>query len=172
MPTTRPILNQEEYELLRSHLRKHKVYPFSYRIKKTISVAGGFATADGSASFHYFTLKFTPTTDTGIISLASNLVITPSTTFGLFGIHLSYNDTLTLADQSDLTAPVNEGTTAYNLMVNGGAINDFQVFFPLNFYVESRKSVYLHVYADDTTIAAASSVMTGQIVLGTMPLTN
>lgn len=171
MPTTRPILLQEEYESLRKHLRQHKTYPFSYSIRKVINAAN-FPLTDGGSIVKYFTLQFTPDVSVGIVSLATNLIITPETTFGIFGLQMSYKPTLSLADNPSATAPANEGNNAYNLVTNGGAINDFQVFFPLNFYLESRQTMYLHVFANDAIVAAASSNMTGQIILGTLPLTN
>ena len=170
MATPRALLTQTEYEALRSHLRKHKSYPYNFGISKNIDNTD-FATT-GVTGFRYFTLQFTPTVETGIVSLATNLVITPETTFGVMGIQMSYASTLTLADNSVATAPLNEGTVAYNLFVNGGAINDFQVFYPLNYYVRSRETMYIHVFADTTTCTAGSSDMRGQIVLGTFPLTN
>jgi hypothetical protein len=171
MATTRALLNQEEYEALRSHLRKHKLYPFSYSIRKLISAAN-FPTADGGGIVKYFTLSFTPEQAMGVVSLATNLVITPETTFGIMGLQMSYKPTLSLADNTVATSPNNEGNNAYNLILNGGAINDFQVFFPLNFYLESRQTIYIHVFANNAVVAAASSNMTGQIILGTLPLTN
>ena len=171
MPTTKPILSQEEYEALRKHLKQHKLYPYSYSIRKTINAAA-FPTADGGAIVKYFSLEFTPPTAVGIVSLATNIIITPETSFGIMGIQLSYSPLLSLADNPTATAPANEGTTAYNIIVNGGAINDFQVFFPLNLFVESRQTAYLHVFANNALVAAATSNMTGQIILGTLPLTN
>lgn len=171
MPTTRAILTQAEYESLRSHLKKHKIYPYSYAIRKAISAAN-FTLTDGASVVKYFTYTFTPPEATGIVSLATNLVITPETTFGLLGLQLSYKSTLSLADNVSAVKPNDEGTEAYNIMVNGGAINDFQVFFPLNYYVESRQPIYIHVYADSTTVSAGTSTLTGRIILGAMPLTN
>ncbi len=168
MPTPRALLTQEEYESLRSHLRKHKAYPYNYQIAKTINNTNFTATT--VSGFRYFTFEFAPVTDTGIVSLATNLLITPETTFG---IQLSYAPTLSLADNPTLLAPANEGAVAYNLFVNGGAINDFQVFFPLDYYVRAKQeTIYLHVFADTTTCTAGTSTMRGQMILGTFPLTN
>lgn len=171
MSTTRPILNQKEYEELRTALLKHKLYPFKYRINKAITI-GNFPTADGSATARYFSFQFTPPQATGIVTLATNLIITPETTFDIFGIVASFAPALTLADNPSLTVPGDEANDWYELVLNGGAINDFQVFFPLNVFVEARQTIYFHVFAGNTTVTAATSTMRGQIILGTLPLTN
>lgn len=170
MATPRSLLNQVEYDALRSHLRKHKAYPYNFGIAKNIDNTDFTRTT--VTGFRYFTFQFTPQVETGIVSIATNLLITPETTFGQFGIQLSYGPDLTLADNTVLTAPLNEGVVAYNLFVNGGAINDFQVFYPLNFLVRSKETLFIHVFADTTTCTAGTSDIRGQIVLGTFPLTN
>lgn len=170
MATPRALLNQAEIEALRLHLRKHKTYPYNYGISNNIDNTD-FNIA-GPTGYRYFTYEFTPQVETGIVSLATNLLITPETTFGQFGIQLSYGSTLTLAGNSVKTTPLNEGVVAYNLFTNGGAINDFQVFFPLDFFVRSRETVYIHVFADTTTCTAGTADIRGQIILGTFPLTN
>lgn len=169
MATPRALLNQPEIESLRSHLRKHKAYPYNFGVNQAINNTTFDSTVTG---FRYFTLQFTPTVETGIVSLATNLLITPETTFGMLGIQLSYASTLTLAGNTVLTAPLNEGNVCYNLFVNGGAINDFQVFFPLNYFLRSRETMFIHIFSDTTICTAGTSTMRGQIIVGTFPLTN
>lgn len=171
MATPRALMTQPEMEAMRKHMLQHKGYPYNYGISKNIDNTDFSRT--GVTGFRYFTYEFTPEVDTAIVSLATNLLITPETTFGQFGIQLSYGPDLTLADNLTLTKWLNEGTVAYNLFVNGGAINDFQVFYPLNYYVRSRQEkMFIHVFADTTTCTAGTSDMRGQIILGTFPLSN
>lgn len=166
MPQTRPLLTDAEKKALATHLAKHKILPFQYRFRKTVAVAA-FSTADGALG-DYFTLEFTPDLYTGIVSIAAGFILTPNTTVGQFAIQASYKSTMTMADGTALTSPDSNGDVIYNLISNGGAINDFQVFFPLNWYIEAKKTMYFHVWADRTTITAATAVMSGHVTLGTM----
>lgn len=170
MATPRALLTQVELDSLRSHLLKHKSYPYTYVINRGITAANFPSTDASSLALRYYTLQFTPTVDTGIVSLATGILIKPETTFGMFGLQMSYKDTLNWTDNPTLVKPANEGNGVYGLITNGGAINDFQVFFPLDYFVRANETMYIHVYADATTIAAATSTMIGGIILGTFPL--
>jgi hypothetical protein len=166
VPITRSTFNTEEMQRLKLHLEKHKVYPFQYRFRKVIN-SSNFGTADGSIG-SYFTLTFTPNVHLGIVSMATNFVVTPNTSVGIFMLAASYRSTVTLADNTATGTPDDEANEIYRLMSNGGAINDFQVFYPLNWYLEAGKPFYLHVYADATTVAANNTTITGHFILGTL----
>lgn len=169
MPISKADLTQAEKIALISHSRKHKVYPVPFVFRKPL-VAASFGTADGAIG-SYFTMAFTAPEITPIVSFATSFIITPNTLVDIFAIVISYKPTMSMADGASLTKPTDEGSKAYQLLSNGGAINDFQVFYPLNWYLERGSKLYMHVYAGATTIAAAlaTNVMTGQVILGTMP---
>lgn len=164
MPITRSLLDPAQKIALQKHLLQHKVYPYRYRMRAAINETN-FATADSTIG-HYFTRQFTPQFATGIVSIAAGFIITPNTTTGIFALVGSYRSTLTMADLAGNTP--DEGAEIYSLISNGGAINDFQVFFPLNWYVEAGKTFYIHAWADETTIDAGTSTLTGHFTLGTL----
>ena len=162
MPQAIPPYSEAELKALLDHLKKHTVYPYRCRRRKTMS-AGNFATADGSLG-SYFTVTFTPESTIGIVSLACNIIITPNTAVGQFAVAVSYSSTFSLQDGS--SSPDEENASIYTIETNGGAINDFQVFYPLNWYVTAGQSVYLHFWADAATITTGTAVMGAKVVLG------
>lgn len=161
-----PTLSREETQKLYDHLRKHKIYPYQFRFRKLINAAN-FPNVDGALG-SYFTLAFTPANYLGVVSLATNFIITPNTTIGEFCLAISYSNVLTLADNGAPTVPDGEGQVIYQLKSNGGAINDFQVFYPLNWFVEARKPLYIHFWADAATVAAAAATVSGHCIPGTL----
>jgi len=169
MPMTKSNLTQVEKNALITHSRKHKIYPQPFVFRKSI-VAADFTIADGTIG-SYFTMAFTAPEILPIVSFATSFIITPNTLVDIFAIVISYKSTMTMGDGTSLTKATDEGSKAYQLLSNGGAINDFQVFYPLNWYMERGSKLYMHVYAGKTTIdaAVATNMMTGQIILGTMP---
>lgn len=167
MPISKADLTPAEKAALISHNRKHKVYPYPYIFRKTID-ATHFTTADGAIG-SFFTMSFTAKEILPIVSMATSFIITPNTTVGLFALVVSYSPKVSMADQALLTAPSDEGNKIYQLLSNGGAINDFQVFYPLDWYMERGSQIFMHVFADATTVAAGTSTITGQFILGTMP---
>lgn len=169
MPISKADLTQQEKNALISHSRKHKVYPYPFVFRKPL-VAASFTTADGTIG-SYFTMTFTAPEILPIVSIATSFIITPNTLVDIFALVVSYNPTMSMADGAALTRPTNEGSKMYQLLSNGGAINDFQVFYPLNWFMERGSKLYMHVYAGATTIAAATAtnIMTGQFIIGTMP---
>lgn len=168
MPISKPMLSKEEQDRLVSHIMKHKTYPFMYRWAKTINNTN-FDVASGGSGFRNFTLTFQVREKTPIHSIAANFIVTPNTTVGTFGIALSYKSTISFADNANAGIPDDEGSEVYMLLSNGGAINDFQVFYPLNFYMDRAFPLYVHVFADTTTCTAGTSTMVGRVILGTMP---
>lgn len=166
MPMTRPALSAPEEKALFAHLQKHKIYPFRYRFRQLID-ATQFATADGAIG-SYRTYTFTPDVHLGIVSIAANFIITPNTTVGTYALAVSYANTFSLQDGGNLTKPDDEATVIYELKSNGGAINDFQVYYPLNIYVEANKPIYFHLWADAATVTAGTSTMSGHVVFGSL----
>ena len=164
---SRALLNPQESKELLRHLEKHKVYPYKFRYKKAINNTL-FDTADSGGGGRYFTLTWNPSYYTGIVYFGCNYIITPNTTVGTFAVAISYSSTFTLGDNTSPTAIDLEGTDAYMLLSNGAAINDFQVFFPLNWYLEKGRSIYVHVWADTTTCTAGTSTFQGQMTFGTL----
>jgi hypothetical protein len=114
-------------------------------------------------------LSFTPKEITGIVSIATSFIITPNTAVDIFALVVSYKPTITFADNAVPTLPDDEAGDIYQLLSNGGAINDFQVFYPLNWYLERDKPIYMHVFAGALTVAGASTTITGHFILGTLP---
>jgi len=55
------------------------------------------------------------------------------------------------------------------LISNGGAINDFQVFYPLGWYVEAGTPLYIHVFVGQTALGGGGT-MIGRVAIGGMPL--
>ncbi len=166
MPTTKAILSKDEQARLVQHVTKHKTYPFEYRWNRAINNTLFDLSVTG---FRYFTLTFTTKEILPIISLATSFIVTPNTTVGAFGIVLSYKSVLSLADNVAAGVPDDEGGNIYQLLSNGGAINDFQVFYPLNWYMDRNSPMYIHVFADTTTATAGTSTMLGHVILGTLP---
>lgn len=166
MPITRNNLSDAERKELADHAKKYKVYPYRYRINRVVN-ATNFPTSETSG-FKYYTRAFIAAEVLPIISIAASLILTPNTVVGTFGIVLSYNSVLSFVDGTADT-PDEEGTVIYQLLSNGGAINDFQVFYPTNWYMERNSKIYLHVFADATRVAAADTTAVGHVVLGTMP---
>jgi hypothetical protein len=164
---SRSVLNDKENQELLEHLKKHKVYPYKYKIKKTIN-STNFINNDVPGGGGYFTYAFTPQLYLGIVYLAANFIITPNTVVGTFALAISYASVFSFGDNAVSTLPDLEGTDTYMLLSNGGAINDFQVFFPLNWYLETNKTIYIHGWADSATILIASAVMQGQFTFGTL----
>jgi hypothetical protein len=169
MPITKSNLSQPEKKALIDHSRKHKLYPYLYQFRKPI-IAANFGTADGAIG-SYFTMEFTAPEILPIVSFATSFIITPNTIVDIFALVISYKPTMSMADAASVVKPTDEGNKTYQLLSNGGAINDFQVFYPLDWYMERGSKIYMHVYAGATTIAAATAtnIMTGQVVLGTLP---
>ena len=168
MPTTKANLSEADRADLISHSQKYKVYPYRYRINKAIN-GTNFAKADASGTVKYFTMQLTAGEILPVVSFATSLIITPNTAVDIFGIAISYNSSLSLADNVNANRPDEEGTVIYQLLSNGGAINDFQVFYPVDWYMERGSILYMHVFAGNTIVAAASASMVGHIVHGTMP---
>lgn len=166
MPTTKPLLSSAEKELLWRHLLKHKAYPYTFDIRQTTSAAN-FPTQDGAIG-DYRTYTFTPPYALGIVGIATGFIITANSVTGLFAVVNSYRSTMSMAEGPSQTVP-NEGQQVYKNISNGGAINDFQVFFPLNIYVEANKPFYTHVWVDRTNITTGTAVLTGHITLWTLP---
>lgn len=168
MPITKAVLNKAEQEKLVQHALKHKDYPYKFIFNKTINNTN-FNVASGGSGFRNFTLTFNVKEITPIISLATNFIITPNTTVGTFGIVVSYKSTISFADNASATVVDDEGGDIYQLLSNGGAINDFQVFYPLNWYLDRISKIYVHVFADTTTCTAGTSSILGQVIFGTLP---
>ena len=169
MPVSKAVLNEAERIALLSHLQKHKIYPFRYRFSKTINAANFPTAAVGGTAGSYFTLTFQPKEILGIITLSNAFIITPNTTVDTFSIAVSYKKTWAWGDNTVATVPDDEGSEIYSLLSNGGAINDFQVFYPTTYYMERNTPIYIHVFAGATTVAAGTSTMTGAVIIGTLP---
>lgn len=170
MPTQKAILSREEYAALGSHLLKHKIYPYEIAEFSRAINGTNFATADGSLG-SYFTLTWTPQQKLGIVTVAANFIITDNSKVGTFAMMLSYKNTVSLQDKTG-TPPINEGNRFYSLISNGGAINDLQNYFPLNFYVEAGQPIYLHVWGDNASVTAGTATITGSCVIGALTLQN
>lgn len=164
---THPSLSDEDEARLLLHLRKHKVYPYLYRFKKTIN-AGNFTRTDTPGGGSFFTFTFRPDNYVGIVGIATNMILSPNTTIGRFAITISYDNNVNLGDNASLNAFDSEAQEIYQLVTNGGAINDFQVFYPLNWFVERGKPVFIHVWADSSTVATGTAILAGHIILGTL----
>jgi len=164
---SRASLSRDQDDELLKHLSKHKIYPYKFRIKKTINNTN-FGVADVSGGGRYFALTWTPSYYTGVIYLAANFIISPNTTVGTFALAVSYAPTFSMGDNANPAKIDLEGTDVYTLISNGSAINDFQVFFPLDWYLEAKRPLSLFVWADTTTCTAGSSTIQGQFTYGTM----
>lgn len=164
---THAALTAKDDAMLLNHLRKHKTYPYSFRIKKTINAAT-FTRADAAGGGSFFTFTFRPNNYVGIISIAANMILRPNTTIGRFAYVVSYNNALTFADNPTLTAQATEAQEVYQLATNGGAVNDYQVFYPLDWFVEKGSPLYIHVWADSINVAAGASTLEGWVTFGTL----
>lgn len=167
MPITKSNLTQADKDALILHSRKHKVYPYPYQFERVINAANFPNTASPVSLIKYFTMSFTAPEILPIISIAAGFILSPNTTVGIFGIVVSYKPTLSLADGSN-TLPTDEGSVIYKLISNGGAINDFQVFYPTDWYLERLSKLYIHVFADNATVGAASTLIIGHTILGSL----
>jgi hypothetical protein len=87
--------------------------------------------------------------------------ITPSTVVDLFGIAISYAATLDFSDGAGAGAggADEEATQIYQLLAQGGAINDFQVYFPLGAYLEKGTPLYVHFFGGHGSIAAGGTMV-------------
>lgn len=166
MPVPTPQLSDVEQKLLYDHLRKHIVYPFGYRVNKVLSNAN-FGTVEAAGLCRYTTLTFRPKRTVGVVAIMANFIITPNTVVDTFGFEISYSSTFSLADNANSTLPDEEAKSSYMLLSQGGAINDLQVFFPLNFLVEANSPLYIHLFVGTASISA-SNTMIGKIKLGTL----
>ncbi len=167
MPTTKSNLTRDDQTGLVKHIQKNKNYPYDFPFRRTIN-GTVFNNADGSIG-SYFTKAFTAREILPIISISAVYIITPNTTVDIFCVAVSYNSVFSLADSTNDTLPGGEGGVIYRLLSNGGAINDFQVFYPTDWYMERNSKIYVHVYAGATTVTAGTSTITGSIILGTLP---
>ncbi len=163
---TFPNLSAVDEARLLLHLRKHKIYPYRYSFLKTTNAAT-FDTADGALG-SYLTFTLRPNNYTGVVSIATNMILSPNTTIGRYAITFSYNQVLTLADQAALTNFDTEAQEIYQLVTNGGAINDFQVFYPLNWFIEKGRPLFIHLWVDAATITAGTATIAGSIIVGTL----
>lgn len=165
MPVRTATISKVEQDQLLQHLSKHPIYPYSFRFRKTTNVAS-FPHADGALG-NYFSFMWQPKVTLGVVSLAVNYILTPNTTVDVFVVAVSYKPSYSIADATG-NLPEDEGSEIYELKSNGGAINDFQVFYPLNWFVEKNQPLYVHVFAGITTITAATAVMQGHVTFGTL----
>lgn len=168
MPLGRPQLDKGEQKQLVAHAQKHKNYPFQYRFNKTIN-ASNFPTADASGTGSYFTLTYQPREIIPQIMVSANFIVTPAATVDIFAVVMSYKPSMSFADNANAAFPDDEAGPYYMLLSNGGAINDFQVFYPTNMFIERNTPVYIHVFAGATTVTAATSTIRGQVIIGTLP---
>jgi hypothetical protein len=173
MPISKSNINDAEKRELVSFSEKHKIYPFRYRFNKLMNAANFPKAAAGNigagATGSYFTLTFTAKEVTPIIYIATSYIILPNTTVDAFALVVSYNPTLSFADNVNALLPDDEASDTYQLLSNGGAINDFQVFYPVNWFLARGQSIYMHVFAGPTTITAANAYVMGHFILGTVP---
>jgi len=165
MPVRTATISKVEQTQLLSHLSKHPIYPYTFRFRKTVNAAN-FPLPDGGLG-SYFSFKWQPIVTLGVVSIATNYILTPNTTVDVFALAVSYKATYSIADVVGNT-PADEASDIYELKANGGSINDFQVFYPLNWFVEKTQPLYVHVFAGAATVAAASAVMQGRITFGTL----
>jgi hypothetical protein len=173
MPISKALLDDKARKELVSFSERHKIYPYRYRFNKKINATNFNKTAagaiQGGGTGSYFTLSFTPKEITPIIYIATAFIILPNTSVDIFALVVSYNQTLTMADNANAGRPDDEAADTYMLLSNGGAINDFQVFYPVNWFVERDKPIYMHVFAGPTVVAADNTYINGHFILGTMP---
>lgn len=173
MPISKAQLDDVQRKQLVAFSQAHKIYPYRYRFNKKInstnfnkSAAGAI---QGGGTGSYFTLSFSPKEITPVIYIATAFIILPNTSVDVFALVVSYNPVLTFADNANAGRPDDEASDTYMLLSNGGAINDFQVFYPVNWYVERSKPLYMHVFAGPTIVTADSSYIVGHFILGTQP---
>ncbi|HXT00362.1 MAG TPA: hypothetical protein VN915_06780 [Elusimicrobiota bacterium] len=174
-PISKACLSDQDKKDLVAFSEKHKIYPYRYRFNKLISTTAFNKTAAGPIQGanpglgSYFTLSFTPKEITPIIYIATSFIVLPNTSVDIFALVVSYNSTISFADNVNAGLPDDEAQDTYQLLSNGGAINDFQVFYPVNWFLERGRTIYMHVYAGPTVVAAASSYIVGHFILGTLP---
>lgn len=173
MPIGKANLSAQESVELVSFSEKHKIYPYRYRFNKLMNAANfpkaAAGAIAGAGTGSYLTLSFTAKEITPIIYIATSYIILPNTTVDAFALVVSYNQTLSFADNANVGVPDDEAADTYQLLSNGGAINDFQVFYPVNWFLNRGQSIYMHVFAGPTTIAAANAYVMGHFILGTLP---
>lgn len=162
-------ITKTEQDALLVFLRKNPVYPFRKRFNVAVNnTTFDTANAASPVAVRSMTLSWRPTETVGIVSLAVGAIVTPNTTVDVFGVVISYKPTLTLADGTHAEVPDNESDDIYQVLSNGGAINDFQDFYPLNWLVERGQYIYAHIFAGTTTCTAATSSIMGHVIFGTL----
>ena len=166
MPVKLAALSKEEQTQLLTHLRKHPIYPVTFKCRQTTN-GTNFPKVDGGIG-QYRTYAYTPGVVEGVVSIAANYILTPNTTVDMFVLAVSYKPTFTMQDNGSVDTPQDQGSEIYQLLSNGGAINDFQVFYPLNWYLEKSQTIYMHLWVGASTITAASALMTGHVTLGVL----
>lgn len=157
-------LGPEDRKNLVEDLGKRKIYPITYKWNKLIT-AITFPNVDVGGVGNYFTMSFTPRELTGIISIAAGYIVTPNTNVDIFNVVCSYKSVLSMGDITNLNAPNDEGGDIYQLLSNGASINDFQVFFPLNWYVARNQSFFIHVFAGAASLGGGTTIR-GRVTLG------
>jgi len=165
MPVRTATISKVEQDQLLQHLSKHPIYPYTFRFRRTVDAAN-FPLADGGLG-SYFSFKWQPIVTVGVVSIACNYILTPNTTVDVFALAVSYKPVYTIANATGNT-PADEANDIYELKANGGSINDFQVFYPLNWFVEKTQPLYVHVFAGAATVAAGTATMQGRITFGTL----
>lgn len=173
-------ISDEERKKLWLHLQKHKIYPFRFPFDRGFNFID-FPNADLSVGTgiagRYFTFEFRPDNYLGIVSIATNFIIVDLNTVTepppVYSLFVSYNKVISTQDALSLTKPQDEGNVIYQLSASGGAINDFQVFYPLNWYVESNKPIFMHVWAstsggNENFTSPEKGRMKGHFILGTL----
>jgi hypothetical protein len=163
MPIRRAILDDAERQALMKHLQKHAIYPFRMPFNKTVSST--FFASSGTL-VKYGTIKWTPDNHLGIVSIAANFLITPNTSVANYGLAVSYSSVYSDADIG--TSKLEEAQQIYELKAQGGSICDFQVFYPLTWYVEANTPIYVHLFADSARVTAGTDIMSGQVIFGTL----
>lgn len=159
-------ISQAEQKEVQKFLEKHKTFPYSFGWSKTITT-GNFATADGSSTVKFFSQTFQPKQYLGVVAVACNYIITPNTVVDIFAVSITYGATAQYTLGTYTQIP---GQDVYELKSNGGAINDFQVFYPLNWWMEPNSQIQIIVAAGVTTVTANSSsnVFQGKVILHTI----
>lgn len=164
---SRAILNPEESQQLVKFLDKHRIYPYKFKFNKTINNTN-FNKVDSAGGGRYFTLSWAPSFYTGIVYFGANWIVTPNSTVGNFSATVSYASTISFADNASPTAIDLEGTDALTILSAGSTLNELVPFFPLNWSIETGKTIYVHVWADTTTCSAGTSSIIGQFTFGTL----
>ena len=162
-------INKDEQDQLMTFLRKHPIYPYRKRWNVAVNNTN-FDTANGASpiTVRSMTLSWVPDQTVGIVSLATGFIVTPNTVVDTFGLMVSYKPTLTLADGAHAKVASDESDDIYQALSNGGALNDFQVFYSLNWLVEKGQPIYIHVFAGTATCTAATANMMGHVIFGVL----